>query len=92
MIQGSKGCYHHEEEPNMSPETESLIRKALQLPRDARALLAEKLLETLDHEEEFEVSPEWKEEIHRRCREIDEGKTELIPGDRVFEELKEKLG
>jgi putative addiction module component (TIGR02574 family) len=76
----------------MSPETENVIEKALRLPKDARALLAEKLLESLDHEEEFEVPPEWREEIRRRCRELDEGKAELISGDRVFEELKEKLG
>jgi putative addiction module component (TIGR02574 family) len=76
----------------MSPETEKVIEKALQLPKDARALLAEKLLESLDYEEEFEVPPEWREEVHRRCRELDGGKARLVPGDQVFEELREKLG
>ncbi len=76
----------------MSPETEKVIAKALQLPKEARALLAEKLLESLDYEEEFEIPPEWQEEIRRRCRELDEGKARLVPGDQVFEELREKLG
>ena len=76
----------------MTPETKKVIEKALQLPKDARAFLAEKLLESLDYAEEFEVTLEWREEIRRRCRELDEGKAKLVPGDRVFEELKEKLG
>jgi putative addiction module component (TIGR02574 family) len=68
----------------MSSKTENIMREALQLPREARALIAEKLLESLDFEEPYEISSEWKEEIARRCREIDDGTTELIPGDRVL--------
>jgi putative addiction module component (TIGR02574 family) len=75
----------------MSPETENVIKQALQLPREARALIAEKLLESLDFEEPFEVSSEWKEEIARRCREIDEGTVELIPGEDVLKEAAEEL-
>lgn len=44
----------------MSPETEIVIKQALQLPREARALVAEKLLESLDFEEPFELSREWR--------------------------------
>jgi len=75
----------------MSPETEDVIKQALQLPREARALIAEKLLESLDFEEPFEVSSEWKEEIARRCREIDEGTVELIPGEDVLKEAAKEL-
>lgn len=75
----------------MSPETENVIRQALQLPREARALLAERLLESLDFEEPFEVSTEWREEIARRCREIDEGTVELIPGEDVLKEAAKEL-
>lgn len=70
----------------MSPETENVMKQALQLPRKARALIAEKLLESLDFEEPFKVSREWKEEIARRCREIDDGAAELIPGKEVPKE------
>jgi putative addiction module component (TIGR02574 family) len=75
----------------MSPETENVIRRALQLPREARALIAEKLLESLDLEEPFEVSDAWKEEIARRCRELDDGTAELIPGDDVLKEAAKEL-
>jgi putative addiction module component (TIGR02574 family) len=76
----------------MSPENEKVIEQALKLPKEVRAFLAEKLLESLDFQEDFEVPPEWREEIRRRCQDLDEGRAELIPGDQVFEELKEKIG
>jgi putative addiction module component (TIGR02574 family) len=75
----------------MSPETENVMSQALRLPREARALLAEKLLESLDFEEPFEISNEWKEEIARRCREIDDGTAELIPGEEVLKEAEREL-
>jgi putative addiction module component (TIGR02574 family) len=71
----------------MSPRTERLLTDALHLPREVRAFLAEKLLESLDSEEGFEVTAEWQQEIRRRCQELDEGKTRLIPGDEVIEGL-----
>jgi hypothetical protein len=65
----------------MTEETESIIREVLDLPRESRALLAEKLLESLDHEEAFDVSPEWMDEIRKRCREIDAGTAALISSE-----------
>ena len=73
-------------------KTDSIIDEILHLPRESRALLAEKLLESLDYEEGFEVSPEWMDEIKRRCREIDDGTVTLSSSEKVFEELDSKLG
>jgi putative addiction module component (TIGR02574 family) len=73
-------------------KTDSIIEKVLHLPRESRALLAEKLLESLDYEEGFEVSPAWMDEIRQRCREIDDGTATLSSSERVFEELDSKLG
>jgi putative addiction module component (TIGR02574 family) len=67
------------------------MKEALQLPREARALIAEKLLESLDVDEPFEISEAWNREITRRCREIDEGSVELIPGEQVLKEAAEGL-
>ena len=72
-------------------KTDSIIEEALHLPRESRALLAEKLLESLDYEEGFVVSPEWTEEIGRRCREIDEGTATLVSSEQVFKELDNSL-
>ena len=57
----------------MKSEIEDIAEKALKLPSNARASLAEILLESLDHEENFLISEEWMNAIQQRCREIDEG-------------------
>jgi putative addiction module component (TIGR02574 family) len=76
----------------MTEKTESIVEEVLHLPRESRALLAEKLLESLDHEEAFDVSPEWMDEIRKRCREIDAGTVALSSSEEVFEELDKSLG
>jgi putative addiction module component (TIGR02574 family) len=68
----------------MGLPAEKIISEALELPVTQRAMVAERLIESLDVEESFELSPEWEEEILRRCREIDEGLDELIPAEEVF--------
>jgi len=75
----------------MSPKVKSVMNNALQLPKDARALIAEKLLESLDFEEPFDLSDKWKMEIERRCQEIDNGSVVLIPGEQVIKEAKARL-
>lgn len=65
-----------------------MIVEALQLPSHVRAFLAEKLLESLDYDEEFSISDEWLAEVQKRSREIDEGVVTLISADQVFAELR----
>jgi putative addiction module component (TIGR02574 family) len=76
----------------MAETADRIIEELLHLPRESRAFVAEKLLESLDHDEDYAVSPEWMDEIRKRCRELDSGMVELIPAERVFEELDKRLG
>jgi len=65
---------------------------AYNLPENSRrAAIMESYRMSLDFEEPFEISCEWKEEIARRCREIDDGTVELIPGERVLSEAAKRL-
>jgi len=75
----------------MSPDAKNIINSALQLPPDIRALIAEKLLESLDYEQPFELSQEWQAEVERRCQDIDNGTVQLIPGDQVLKEAIARL-
>lgn len=68
----------------MSSKAEKIVSEALELPTTVRAFLAEKLIESLDIESGGELSPEWKEEIEKRCREIDEGSAQLLDAEAVF--------
>ncbi|MBA3960796.1 MAG: addiction module protein [Chthoniobacterales bacterium] len=75
----------------MASSVAELVSKALALPKPSRAFLAEKLLESLDREDDFPVSQEWLEEIRRRCDDIDSGKTDLIAAEEVFAQIRARL-
>jgi hypothetical protein len=68
----------------MTNAVEQVVSDALKLPEAARAFVAEKLIESLDVVSGGELSPEWREEIRRRCQEIDEGAVELREAEAVF--------
>ena len=74
----------------MQSEVNDIVAKVLELSPTARAYLAEVLLQSLDHEEDFSVSNEWLKEIHKRCREIDDEKTELITAEDALDRLQNK--
>lgn len=67
---------------------ERMTDKALKLPKQARAYLAERLLESLDDENDFKVSGEWMTEARRRGRELDSGRGEAISGPAALKRLR----
>ncbi len=75
----------------MSLTVTELAEEAMALPSESRAYLAEKLLESIDFEENFVVSELWRREIRKRCQELDEGNIETIPADTAIDELRQTL-
>jgi len=75
----------------MSSSSEKIINEALQLPSVLRAHIAERLIESLDFSDSEGLSPEWRDEIAQRCRDIDEGTVELVPAAKVMEEAYARL-
>jgi putative addiction module component len=67
----------------MDSEFEQVRVQALQLELDARAALAQILLESLENLTEAENERLWLEEAERRQREVREGRVQLVPGDEV---------
>ena len=49
------------------PDPKNILEDALQLEPKTRAFIAETLLNSLDLEQDFPVTPEWLADIHRRC-------------------------
>jgi hypothetical protein len=49
------------------------------------------LLESLDYEEDFIVSEAWRQEIQKRCKEIDTNPSLLIDGEPFMTELKQRF-
>ena len=68
----------------MRTTIDEIIAEVLSLSPQARAFVAEKLIESLDAEQEAPLSPAWRDEIRKRCREIDEGTVELRNAEDVF--------
>ena len=62
---------------------------ALQLPREERARLAERLIASLGVDPEVEAS--WKAEVRRRLEELRSGAVPSIPGEQVLREMDELL-
>ena len=69
---------------DMATAVERIVSEALELPPTVRAFVAEKLIESLDAASTGELSPKWREEIRRRCEEIDRGVAELRDAESVF--------
>lgn len=75
----------------MSPEIDDLFQKALALPPEARAELANTLLDSLDQTVDEEVDAAWRQEIVRRMDEITSGKVKTIPWQEVRQRAREML-
>ncbi|NIM18535.1 MAG: addiction module protein [Candidatus Aminicenantes bacterium] len=75
----------------MIQSSEEVTAQAMALPPDARALLADRLLNSLDSPGREEIDRLWAEEAERRVQQIKNGEVELLPGEEVFEEIRKSL-
>ncbi len=73
----------------MSPTLESLTAEALKLSAGERAELAERLIASV--EPPPPLHPGWEAEIARRIADLDVGRTQAIPGEQVFAELRASI-
>lgn len=71
---------------------EELEKEAMQLPAASRALLADKLVESLDSVEVDEVQKAWADEAIRRRDEVRSGSVSPIPGEEVLAEVRRIVG
>ena len=72
----------------MTISVDELAKKAMSLPGEARALLAEKLVESLDQELVQDI---WLAEAKRRRDEVRSGQVKPIPGIDAMESVRKLL-
>ncbi|WGS85560.1 addiction module protein [Methylomonas sp. UP202] len=72
-------------------DAQTITEQALKLAPAARAYIAEILIESLDYEDDFPVSEEWRQEIEKRCKEIDANSALLLDGEQVMAELRQRF-
>jgi putative addiction module component (TIGR02574 family) len=70
----------------MSPEVSDLLKRALALPDDERAALANTLLDSLETGSES-VKEAWDNEVARRMADLKAGKAVTLPWEQLHREL-----
>lgn len=75
----------------MTP-TAKLTEHLLSLPCEDRIRIVESLLESLSAPADADIEKAWSTEVERRIDELDSGTTQLIPGEEVFTEIRERFG
>jgi putative addiction module component (TIGR02574 family) len=73
-------------------KVDEITEQALALPSDARALLVDRLVESLDPAEGGELHQLWADEAQRRLRDLRSGVVEAVPGEIAEIKLREKYG
>lgn len=67
------------------------MAEVLALPEEDRALLAHRLIASLDDTIDADAETQWRDVIERRTREIEQGKTECQLVEQVVQEIRTKL-
>lgn len=74
----------------MTTAVDKVINEVLSLPADARIILIEKLLESLNLPTQSEIERLWADEAERRVSQIEKGDVQSISGETVFKKIYEK--
>ena len=70
---------------------EQIVEEALALPSEARALLADRLVESLDPAEDNHIRQLWMCEAHRRIDEVRSGEVKTIPADEALAQVRQAI-
>lgn len=76
----------------MHMSVEQLVDEALALPSEARALLADRLVESLDPAEDGYLRELWLREAKRRMDEARRGEVQTVSAEAVFAEVRQAIG
>jgi Putative addiction module component len=70
---------------------EQLTEEILSLPSGSRALLADKLVESLEFDTESTIQAVWVTEATRRRDEVRDGSVQVIPGEDALAQVRRLL-
>ncbi len=75
----------------MKLTVEQIAEEALSLPSEARALLADRLVESLDPAEDEAIRQLWVAEACRRRDDVRSGRVQTIPGDDALAQVRKAI-
>ncbi len=70
---------------------DALLAEALALPRDARAKLLYKLMDSLDESPASDTEATWVAEVHRRLALYQAGKLKTVPMEQAIADLRSEF-
>jgi putative addiction module component (TIGR02574 family) len=76
----------------MRMSLDQIVEAASHLPREQVAEVVDRLTAKLRAEVDPESEPLWKQETRRRLAELESGRVQAIPGDRVSDEIRKIVG
>ena len=75
----------------MRMTVEQIADEALALPSEARALLADRLVESLDPAEDGYICQLWLQEANRRVAEVQSGAVKTVAAEAAFKEIRHAI-
>ena len=70
---------------------EQITAEILSLPNESRALLADKLVESLEFDTDSSIQSVWTTEAKRRRDEVRDGSVQTVSGDEALERVRRLL-
>lgn len=74
----------------MTTLAEKIVDEAMSLPNDMRAVVVDKLLESLNIPSQKEIDLLWTNEAEKRYKDLKNNKIKPIDGELVFNEIRKK--
>lgn len=78
-------------DPVMRITVEQIADETLALPSEARALLADRLVESLDPAEEGYIRQLWLQEAERRVAEVRSGAVKTVSAETAFKDVRQAI-
>lgn len=75
----------------MPMTVEQIADEALALPSEARALLADRLVESLDPAEDGLIRQLWVREARRRIEEVRSGQVTTVPAEEALAQVRQAI-
>jgi putative addiction module component (TIGR02574 family) len=75
----------------MTAAADRLLQDVLRLPVEDRSRIATRIIESVEDDEDFELSHAWQAEINRRVESIKDGSAQLVDHDQVMDSVRQKL-
>lgn len=70
---------------------QKIENEALELPKEERAQLIQRLVLSLESSSEDELKSDWLLEAQRRATELDEGSVQAVPGEQVLRKARKLI-